>query len=54
MVANDSPVASTLRYNEKPVYTTSNGCPVQDPESAQRGTPEHPGNVEALADMFLL
>ena len=35
MVANDQP-ASTLRYNEQPVYTTSNGCPVADPESSQR------------------
>lgn len=28
MVANDKP-AGTLRYEEKPVYTTSNGCPVK-------------------------
>ena len=34
MVANDKP--GTFRYEEKPVYTTSNGCPVQDPESSQR------------------
>ena len=27
MFANDKP-AGTLRYEEKPVYTTSNGCPV--------------------------
>ena len=27
MLANDDP-AGTLRYEEKPVYTTSNGCPV--------------------------
>ena len=27
MVANDKPTG-TLRYEEKPVYTTSNGCPV--------------------------
>ncbi|KAM5442943.1 catalase A [Microsporum ferrugineum] len=26
----------TCRYNEVPVYTTSNGCPVMDPESSQR------------------
>lgn len=26
----------TLRYEEKPVYTTSNGCPIMDPESSQR------------------
>src|SRR3954449_8630575 len=24
------------RYDEKPVYTASNGCPVMDPESSQR------------------
>ena len=35
MVANDKP-AGTLRYEEKPVYTTSNGCPIMDPESSQR------------------
>jgi catalase len=35
MVANDQP-AGTLRYEEKPVYTTSNGCPINDPESSQR------------------
>jgi catalase len=35
MVADDKP-ASTFKYAEKPVYTTSNGCPVQDPESFQR------------------
>lgn len=34
MVANDNP--GTLRYEEKPVYTTSNGCPIMDPESSQR------------------
>lgn len=27
MAANEKP-AGTLRYEEKPVYTTSNGCPV--------------------------
>lgn len=26
----------TLRYEETPIYTTSNGCPIMDPESAQR------------------
>ncbi len=26
----------TLRYEENPVYTTSNGCPIMDPESSQR------------------
>lgn len=34
MVANDEP--GTFRYEDKPIYTTSNGCPVQDPESSQR------------------
>ncbi|KAL2057745.1 hypothetical protein ABVK25_002129 [Lepraria finkii] len=34
MVANDKP--GTFRYEDKPTYTTSNGCPVQDPESSQR------------------
>lgn len=28
--------ASTCRYNEKPVYTTSNGDPVKNPEGWQR------------------
>ncbi len=35
MVANEQP-AGTLRYEEKPVYTTSNGCPINDPEASQR------------------
>lgn len=35
MVADDKP-ASTFKYTEKPVYTTSNGCPVENPESFQR------------------
>lgn len=35
MVA-DEKNPGTLRYEEKPMYTTSNGCPVQDPESSQR------------------
>lgn len=34
MGTDDKP--KTYRYNEKPVYTTSNGCPVMDPESSQR------------------
>lgn len=34
MVADDK--LGTLRYEEKPVYTTSNGCPIMDPESSQR------------------
>lgn len=41
MVADDKP-AGTLRYEEKPVYTTSNGCPVMDPEAAQRIGPNGP------------
>ena len=35
MVANDKP-ASTFRYNEKPVYTTSNGFPIEHPSKWQR------------------
>ena len=35
MVADDKPTG-TLRYEEKPIYTTSNGCPIMDPESSQR------------------
>lgn len=35
MVADDKP-ASTFKYSEKPVYTTSNGCPVGNPEEFQR------------------
>ncbi|EQL03560.1 catalase [Ophiocordyceps sinensis CO18] len=35
MVANDTP-ASTFRYNESPVYTTSNGAPINNPEGWQR------------------
>lgn len=35
MVADDKP-ASTFKYSEKPVYTTSNGAPVQNPEAYQR------------------
>ncbi|KAH6896985.1 peroxisomal catalase [Thelonectria olida] len=27
---------STIRYNEKPVFTTSNGAPIQNPEAYQR------------------
>ena len=34
MVADDK--SGTFRYEEKPVYTTSNGCPVADPESSMR------------------
>lgn len=36
MGADDNNKPSTYRYNEKPVYTTSNGCPVQNPSSWQR------------------
>ncbi|KAL1976864.1 hypothetical protein VTN31DRAFT_3146 [Thermomyces dupontii] len=32
----------TYRYNETPVYTTSNGCPVFDPEASQRVGPNGP------------
>ncbi|KAJ2907199.1 peroxisomal catalase [Zalerion maritima] len=35
MVGQDSG-ASTFKYNEKPVYTTSNGCPVESPTAWQR------------------
>ena len=28
--------ASTQRYDERPVYTTSNGCPVESPSKWQR------------------
>ena len=35
MVADDKP-ASTFKYSEKPLYTTSNGCPVENPEKYQR------------------
>jgi catalase len=35
MVADDKP-ASTFRYEEKPVYTTSNGAPVDHPSKWQR------------------
>ncbi|TVY50813.1 Catalase [Lachnellula cervina] len=35
MVADDKP-ASTFKYSEKPYYTTSNGCPVENPEAFQR------------------
>lgn len=42
MGANDTP-ASTFRYNEKPVYTTSNGAPIDNPEGWQR-----PGTIGPL------
>ncbi|KAH8821764.1 putative catalase [Xylogone sp. PMI_703] len=35
MGADDKP-ASTFKYSEKPVYTASNGAPVQNPEAYQR------------------
>lgn len=35
MAANDTP-ASTFRYNEKPVYTTSSGAPIDNPSGWQR------------------
>jgi catalase len=36
MVADDKATASTFKYNEKPVYTTSNGAPVDNPAKWQR------------------
>lgn len=33
---------STYRYNEKPVYTTSNGAPINNPEGWQRPGPMGP------------
>ncbi|KAI9818678.1 MAG: peroxisomal catalase A [Thelocarpon impressellum] len=36
MGADDNKPASTYRYDEAPVYTTSNGCPVFNPEASQR------------------
>jgi catalase len=35
MVMDDKP-SSTFKYKEKPLYTTSNGCPVAHPEEFQR------------------
>ncbi|EFW98653.1 peroxisomal catalase [Grosmannia clavigera kw1407] len=35
MAANDK-APSTYRYDEKPVYTTSNGCPIDSPTKYQR------------------
>ncbi|KAK7970311.1 hypothetical protein PG996_001258 [Apiospora saccharicola] len=35
MATNNAP-ASTFKYDEKPVYTTSNGCPVENPSKWQR------------------
>ena len=35
MGADDKP-ASTFKYNETPVYTTSNGAPIPDPSASQR------------------
>lgn len=35
MATNEGP-ASTFRYNEQPVYTTSNGAPINNPEGWQR------------------
>ncbi|KAI2727200.1 hypothetical protein CBS147354_3918 [Penicillium roqueforti] len=32
----------TYRYNETPVYTASNGCPVMDPQASQRIGPNGP------------
>ena len=41
MGGDDKP-SGTLRYDEKPIYTASNGCPVMDPEAAQRIGPNGP------------
>ena len=42
MGADEKP-ASTFKYDEKPVYTTSNGAPVRHPEEYQRaGGPDGP------------
>lgn len=49
MVADDKP---TYRYGEKPVYTTSNGCPVENPSSWQRLGPK-PGPL-LLQDFHLI
>lgn len=49
MVAGDKP---TYRYGEKPVYTTSNGCPVENPSSWQRLGPK-PGPL-LLQDFHLI
>lgn len=35
MATNDT-ATSTYRYDEKPVYTTSNGCPIDSPTKYQR------------------
>lgn len=35
MAAVQTPV-DTFKYDEQPVYTASNGCPVMNPEAAQR------------------
>ncbi|KAI5288106.1 peroxisomal catalase A [Ascosphaera aggregata] len=36
MGANDEKKSDSYRYNETPTFTTSNGCPIFDPEAAQR------------------
>jgi catalase len=41
MVA-DNTTPSSIRYNEKPVYTTSNGAPVHNPSAWQRPGPMGP------------
>ena len=38
----DHKPASTYRYDEQPVYTTSNGAPVNNPEGWQRTGPMGP------------
>lgn len=42
MGADEKP-ASTFKYDQQPIYTTSNGAPVQHPEAYQRaGGPNGP------------
>lgn len=35
-MSSDNTPASTFRYNEKPVYTTSSGAPIDNPSGWQR------------------
>ncbi|KUI64599.1 Catalase [Cytospora mali] len=49
MVADNKP---TYRYSEQPVYTTSNGCPVENPSSWQR-VGQKPGPL-LLQDFHLI
>jgi hypothetical protein len=36
IMASNHPANSTFRYREEPIYTTSNGAPVDNPEGWQR------------------